>query len=43
MPRRGYLFVVHKTKANFATVVATQFAKGSHYRGKTVKNIYFYK
>jgi hypothetical protein len=30
MPHRGYLFVVHKTEANFATLVATQFAKGSH-------------
>jgi hypothetical protein len=30
MPHRGYLFVVHKAEANFATLVATQFAKGSH-------------
>jgi hypothetical protein len=31
MPHRGYLFVVvHKAEANFATIVATQFAKGSH-------------
>jgi hypothetical protein len=30
MPHRGYLFVVYKTEANFTTLVATQFARGSH-------------
>jgi hypothetical protein len=30
MPHRSYLFVVHNTEANFATLVATLGELGSH-------------
>jgi hypothetical protein len=30
MPHRGYLFVVHKAEANFATLVATLCQLGIH-------------